>query len=124
MASFGVALPLTRDSADGFTMVKNFRRLVRQNLKMLLLTNPGERVMEPKFGVGLKKLLFENYSDQKFEVMKQTITKQTAKYLPAVTILDVNFNRDPTYQDRNMLGITVIFAVPAIGMTEMLEFTI
>ena len=124
MASFGVALPLARDSADGFRMLKDFRRLTRQNLKMLLLTNPGERVMEPKFGVGLKRLLFENYSDQKFETMKQIINKQVATYMPAVSVLDVNFATEPGYQDRNMLGITIIFSIPAIGMTEMLEFTI
>jgi len=124
MASFGVALPLTKDSADGFTMVKNFRKLIKQNLKMLLLTNPGERVMEPHFGVGLKRLLFENYNDQKFELMKQTINKQTTKYMPAITVLDVKFNRSPEYQDLNRLGISIIFSVPAVGMTEMLEFTI
>jgi len=124
MASFGVALPLARDSADGFRMVKNFNKLIKQNLKMLLLTNPGERVMEPDFGVGLKRLLFENYSDHKFEQMKQIIKKQTVKYLPAVTILDIKFDNSPTNQDRNTLGISVIFTVPAIGMTEILQFTI
>ena len=37
MASFGVALPIQRDSADGFRMLKDFRKLIAQNLKMLVL---------------------------------------------------------------------------------------
>lgn len=66
MASFGVALPVSRNSIDGFTMLKDFNRVVKQNLKMLLLTNPGERVMIPSFGVGLKRMIFENFDDSVF----------------------------------------------------------
>ena len=63
MASYGVALPLPYDSGDGFTMLKHIKRVAKQNFKMLILTVPGERVMEPKFGVGLKRYLFENFSE-------------------------------------------------------------
>jgi len=50
MASFSVALPLEFDATDGFRMIKEFNSLIRQNLKMILLTDPGERVMDPLFG--------------------------------------------------------------------------
>ena len=63
MASIGVALPITKDSSDGFTMLKSFRKTIKQNFKMLILTSPGERVMEPEFGVGIRRFLFENYDD-------------------------------------------------------------
>ena len=59
MASYAVRLPLTQDTGDGYTMIKRIKTLVRQNLKMLVLTNPGERVMEPEYGVGIKTFLFE-----------------------------------------------------------------
>ena len=62
MSSLSVELPLTISSIDGFTMIKDIKRLVSQNLKMLLLTVPGERVMEPEFGVGLKRYLFQNFT--------------------------------------------------------------
>ncbi len=61
MASLAVKLPLTPDSGDGFTMIKGLRALIKQNFKMLLLTIPSERVMEPEFGVGLKRFLFQNF---------------------------------------------------------------
>ena len=51
MSSIGVALPLRLDFSDGFVMIKDIKRMFRQNLKMLILTNPGERVMDPLFGV-------------------------------------------------------------------------
>ena len=38
MSSFGVQIPLTRDSAEGFTSLKSLKRTINQNLKMLILT--------------------------------------------------------------------------------------
>jgi len=38
MASYSVALPLELDDGDGFVMIKSIKKLIRQNLKMLLLT--------------------------------------------------------------------------------------
>ena len=60
MSSLSVKLPITRNTIDGFAMIKDFQTLVKQNFKMLVLTAPGERVMEPEFGVGLRNYLFEN----------------------------------------------------------------
>ena len=64
--ALGVSLPLTQDSADGWTLLYSVRRTLRQNFKMLILTNPGERVMIPDFGVGISKYLFENFFPKKF----------------------------------------------------------
>ena len=124
MASFGVALPLTKNATAGFTMIKSFRKLVKQNIKMLVLTNPGERVMEPAFGVGIKRMLFENYDTSTFLRAKEDIRTQVKRYMPAVQVVEVLFDASPANQDRNTIGITIYFAVPDIGMTEMLEFTI
>ena len=63
MSSIGIKLPITYDSGDGFTMLKTLDDTVKQNLKMLILTNPGERVMEPEFGVGIQQFLFSNFSE-------------------------------------------------------------
>ena len=49
---FSVAIPMQRDARDGFKMNKSYAQVVTQNLKMLLLTVPGERIMDPHFGVG------------------------------------------------------------------------
>jgi len=63
MSSLSVALPLRYSTTDGYQMNKTIKRLIKQNLKMLLLTNPGERVMDPTFGVGLSAYLFENFAE-------------------------------------------------------------
>ena len=67
MSSLGVKLPLTLDDVNGLTMLSNLKTLLRQNLKMLILTAPGERIMEPDFGAGLRNYLFTNYGEDKLE---------------------------------------------------------
>jgi len=90
MSSLAVALPLAPDSGDGFVMIKSLRRMIKQNLKMLLLTMPGERVMNPEFGAGLQRYMFENFGNTNFFAeIDFTIRDQTHKYLPHVKINNV-----------------------------------
>ncbi len=122
MATLGIKLPITRNSIDGFTMIGDFNTLIRQNLKMLLLTDPGERVMIPNFGVGLRRYLFQNFNESIFIDIETDIREQVEKYLPVVSIENVLF--DDTNQDENRLGVGIVYSIPALGIKDLLEFTI
>ena len=39
--------------------IKDRAKVIDQNIKMVMLTNPGERLGAPEFGVGLARYLFE-----------------------------------------------------------------
>ena len=119
MASFGVALPITRNDVNGFTVIENFRTLIKQNLKMLILTAPGERVMAPDFGVGLRNYLFQNVSSEVFGEVEAKIREQVKRYMGVITISRVQF--DTAGIDRNTLGISVFYNVPNIGITDLLK---
>ena len=108
MSSLGVALPLELSSIDGFEMIKTIKKLVRQNLKMLILTNPGERVMAPNFGVGIKRFLFE----------------QAQIYLPAVEITDIYFQDNNEDFDANILSMSIEYRLPSINEADLLRITI
>ena len=55
MIGISPKLPLRVDSVDGFyALTKKITETLQQNLKMLVLTAPGERMMNPEFGVFLK----------------------------------------------------------------------
>tara|TARA_R110000824_G_scaffold363947_1_gene552286 strand:- start:4611 stop:4979 length:369 start_codon:yes stop_codon:yes gene_type:complete len=122
MAGLGPRLPLARDSGDGFRLLKSFERMVRQNLKMLILTVPGERVMEPLYGVGLKRYLFENATQDTYTEIDQRIRQQVNTYMPYVKIQNIKFGASD--MDRNQLGIAIKFSIPRIGVTDLLRFTI
>ena len=83
------AIPLRRDETDGYRLVKSFEELAHQNLKMLILTVPGERMMDPNFGVGLKKYLFEQSTPLIHGDIETKIYSQVKGYLPYIKILSV-----------------------------------
>ena len=122
MSSLGVKLPLARDPSDGFGMIKNFKTMIKQNFKMLLLTSPGERVMEPDFGVGVKKYLFENFNESTFAKIERDIVMQTRIYIPVIQIQEVSF--DASNPDSNQLSIRIRYAIPNLNIKDLLEFTI
>ena len=57
-----------------FKQSLTIKEQVKSNLLMVLLTEKGERVFMPNFGVGLKKLIFENHIDK--EELKDKINNQ------------------------------------------------
>tara|TARA_A100000164_G_C21799343_1_gene719871 strand:+ start:217 stop:585 length:369 start_codon:yes stop_codon:yes gene_type:complete len=122
MASIGVALPLTKNDIDGFTMLKTIARTAKQNLKMLLLTIPGERVMDPDYGVGLKKYLFNNFTNETYSEIDTRIREQIAIYMPALQISEISFFESE--QDSNKLGVSISYYLPGISISDLLQFTI
>ena len=63
---------------SGFHMIDSLKVNIKQNLKMLILTNPGERVMTPNFGVGIRKYLFEVVSDEVYAEIDSKIKQQVS----------------------------------------------
>lgn len=98
-------LPLVKDPQDGYALNKEYVELVQQNLKMILLTAPGERIMEPEFGVGLRNYLFQNNTKQTQRVIDSKIREQVALYMPFVEVISVQFNAIFTESGTNENGI-------------------
>ena len=79
MSSFGPrASNLIKDSTDGWKMVKTIEENIKEKLKMMILTNPGERVFDDKFGVGISANLFEFGNQEQFSIIESRIRRQTA----------------------------------------------
>ena len=127
MYSYSTSVPLALDSNFGFAQIKDFKTLAKQNLKMLLLTNPGERFMNPDFGVGIKFYLFEltdgvvvyKKDEETFTTqngleietsLQERITKQAARYLPYISSLSVQ-----SQIVDNVLAIKVNYYLPSIN---------
>jgi|TARA_B100000686_G_C16133568_1_gene638576 phage baseplate assembly protein W len=122
MASLAVKLPLRQDSVNGFKMITDFKTLVKQNFKMLLLTSPGERIMEPSYGVGLRKYLFSSFDQGVFNTIEANIREQAKVYLPVITIQRIIF--DASDIDANSLSAEIQYAIPTLNVQDLLEFTI
>ena len=88
--------------------IEDLTKVVDQNIKMVLLTVPGERLFDMQFGVGLSRYLFlnkfeiesgvidQNDSSRNIPPLRNNIIAQMNKYLPYITIdeleLDIGDN--------------------------------
>ena len=120
MQGIGPSLPLRRDSSFGvFALITDYETEIRQNFKNLVLTSPGERMMNTDFGVGIRNILFENYPTAK-KTIKQRIDSQVRKYMPFINIQDILFDTVDSDQvpleERNVLSVKIIFSVPDLNL--------
>ena len=59
--AIGVSLPF--DGTAVFNSTYTTKDQMKSNLLNVILTEPGERLFKPNFGVGLRNYLFENFDD-------------------------------------------------------------
>lgn len=129
MSSYGLAptLPLIYDDLDGpYRMIKNYRNLISQNFKMLLLTSPGERIMIPDYGVGLRNYVFQQSDQQTYDEIRTAITGQLRRYMPYIKVSTLEFSDStttPELQD-NYLGIRIEYYVTALEVLDVIELTV
>ena len=122
MASISVRLPLTLDDTFGFGMITTVQDMIRQNLLMLILTNPGERTMVPDYGVGITQFLFENANSDVYARIDARIRKQAGDYMKSITIEEVNFYSIEA--DSNKVSLRIVYSMPSIAANDILEITI
>jgi hypothetical protein len=90
LEGLSVSLPLTYDNVDGpYELNKTLKDVVKQNLKNLILTSPGERVMLPEFGAGVRRLLFEPDINNTSNSVRERISTQISKFMPFVEVDDI-----------------------------------
>lgn len=101
--TIAVKFPLEINEETGSFTVYNqseLQSVVEQNIKMVLLTNPGEKIFNNDFGVGLKRYLFLTPTeiangasgDQNLPSLKPYIRKQLETYVSYITIEEIHIS--------------------------------
>ena len=115
-------LPVRKSSINGFESIDTIQENIKQNLKMLLLTRPGERLMDPSFGVGVDTFLFENFTEATYSSIQQRTLRQVAIYMPQITIKNIFF--DASQQDSGILNMRIQFNITPLGTTDVLDLPV
>ena len=129
MSGLTPKLPLMPSTEDGtYRLIKSYKELVKQNFTNLVLTAPGERMMDPHFGVGLRNYLFQNDGPTLHSVLKSKIYEQVEKYMPFIGIASIVFHPyDETLagqSDRNFLLVTLSYVIGPLDEVDKLEITV
>ena len=114
--TIGVAFPL--DEVNMFKGTQTIKEQVKSNLINLLLTEQGERVNEPNFGVGLKKVLFDQNINK--EELEETINFQINFFIPEISLISVSVG---SIDDENKVYLTIAYRFKTDGSTDALTTT-
>jgi len=120
-------LPLQMDRRIGsYALTQTYPEMIKQNLKNLILTNPGERIMDTGFGVGIRMLLFElNTASLRSEIVSK-ITRQVNLYMPFIVIEQIIFHdeEEGVATNPNSLEITLNYSLPPLGIDDFLDISV
>ncbi|HAW81256.1 MAG TPA: hypothetical protein DCX27_17075 [Balneola sp.] len=110
---YSAHLPLQYNPEDGhYVLLKNITSVAQQNLKMLVLTNPGERIMIPEFGVGISRYLFQQEGRFTSSAIKNRILSQVNQYLPYIEINNIEiFERK---EMSNTFQVIIEYNIPSV----------
>ena len=98
--------PLRFKEKKVFEDVANAKELVKFHMTNLLLTNPGEKISDPSYGIGIRQMLFENMTSGTLNLWQDKITDAIQRYL---TYINLNQVQIIPFFDENRINIKIAF---------------
>lgn len=127
MAGISPKLPLKRSPEDGYwALNKTFLEVTKQNFKNLILTIPGEKIMNPSFGVGLITFLFAQEGVDVEGDIAAKIKEQVKRYMPHVALINIEFSDRLSELEKssNLLNIRVVYRIIPLNQDDILDISI
>ena len=109
--SVGIDFPFAIvPNKDGyFATTKTTIESVKNNIRLLLQTQKGERMFQPNLGMGIRRFLFEQITEDTQVQIENDIVDTFATWLPFVELREINV--DLSEQDRNKINIKIVFNI-------------
>ena len=112
-------LPLTISPRDGaYTLNQTIKETVAQNIKTIILTSPGERIMDLNFGVGIKRYLFEPLTETTKESIRNRILNQISTYMSSVRIEGLDIQ---SFEESNHINIRLAYTFPGVNAIQVIN---
>jgi phage baseplate assembly protein W len=93
---------------------------IDESLRILLSTTPGERVMLPDYGCALRRMVFEEASEQTITEMRGLIRKAVLFYEPRIVLNRVDAQRVDALEGR--LDLVLDYTVRATNTRHNLVY--
>jgi phage baseplate assembly protein W len=106
----GPAFPV-RVGADGRLAWSADETNVRESIRLILLTEPGERLLREEFGCGLRRFLFEPNTATTRQLIRERIIQALGRWEPRVAVDEVEVTADAA--NPRLVAITIFFRLVA-----------
>ncbi len=115
--SVAVGLSIPFNSSAVFKSTYVTKDAIKNNLINFLLTNKGERYLNPNFGGNLRKFLFEQMVDNNIENIKSDIQSHISENFTNITINEFNIFKS----NENELTVAFTYSINNTGIQDQIN---
>ena len=88
---------------------------IMNSLRNIFTTNPGEKILDPTFGLNLTKWLFEPVDEFIAQEIGEAIMEGIEKFEPRVSIKNITVNMDA---ERNQYDLKLVLTIPSLNIID------
>ena len=109
----GIDLPIrfADEKEGGFATTKTTMDAVKNNIRNLLNTHRGERIMQPQMGTTLRRIIFDQIDETTVLKIEDAILDAFQIWLPFVIVRDIQMTNDSIDTDTNKVNINIVFSI-------------
>jgi len=104
--AIGVALPFNAPGV--FKSTYTTKEQIKSNLVNLLLTDVGERVMNPTFGCNLRRFIFEGITESNLSNLIISLSDSIRTFIPEITVTSIEVVPNTDY---NTIDLSVNYVL-------------
>lgn len=116
----GWAMPVELDAQTGRVASVAYEEDIRQSMRIILETAPGERVMRPNFGCGINEMMFTVLDTTTMEQMRSLVEEALVRCEARIEVMAVNV--DESASVRGELKIEIDYRIRKTNQTGNLVF--
>lgn len=111
----GVSLPFSSNSV--FNSTYTTQDALKSNLVNHFLTEKGERYLNPNLGAGLRRLLFDQITEDKKGEIDAVVRTEISTWFPSLIVNDIKIGTSP---DTNTVTVYIKYSVTQTNIQDEL----
>ena len=101
----GWAMPVELEPRTGLVASVQHEEDIRQSIRIILETSPGERVMRPNFGCGIHEMVFDALDSTAIQRIRSLVEESLRRCEARIDVIDVVVEETPSEQGRMIVEI-------------------
>jgi phage baseplate assembly protein W len=116
----GWAYPVATDPLRGDIALSRYDRDVKEAIRIILETAPGERAMRPRFGCGIHELTFEEINATTMFAVETSVREALITYEPRIELIQITV--DPRDALNGILLIEIHYRIRRTNQEDNLVY--
>jgi phage baseplate assembly protein W len=111
-----------RLGTDGRVALSAGPENIRQDIRVILLTEPGDRLMIPEFGAGLGRFLFQPNTVATHRLIEERVSRALTLWEPRIRLESVTVDADAA--DAQAAAVTIRYSLIATGASDRIDLSV